>query len=192
MSATPGPGADTAPTPRFFAVSAVKLSVLSIASLGMYDVYWFYQQWKFERAQTGEPLSLFWRAFFSPLFAYSLFKRIRGEGARLTGVPALSAGAMATAYFIMLGCWRLPDPYWLITIFSFLPLLPAQRTANAINAQLTPEAPRNDHFSGANVALIIFGTLILALTLLGLFLPPALDPLTPMTAPLHVARFLTP
>ena len=38
-------------TPVFFAVSILKFIVLSIFSLGVYDIYWFYKNWKLARAR---------------------------------------------------------------------------------------------------------------------------------------------
>jgi hypothetical protein len=159
-----------APSPPYFPVSLVKLSVLSVFSLGIYDIYWFYQHWKRERDATGTKLSPLLRAVFGVIFAYSLFRRIRDAGAHAHVLPSVSAGAMAFAYFIWVGTWRLPDPYWLLSVFSFVPLLPVQRAANAINTQIAPEADRNTQFSGANVALIVCGVLMLSLIVLGLFL----------------------
>jgi uncharacterized CHY-type Zn-finger protein len=65
------------PEPIYFPVSATKFMVLSLCTLGIYQLFWFYRNWKLEKARTGEDMWPFWRAVFSPLFANSLFVRIR-------------------------------------------------------------------------------------------------------------------
>ena len=67
--------------------------------------------------------------------------------------------------------WRLPDPYWLVSYLSFVPLLPVQSAVNRLNSVAAPDAPRNDSYSGANVVMIVVGGLLLALAIFGTFLP---------------------
>ena len=67
---------------------------------------------------------------------------------------------------------RLPDPYWLASIFSFVPLLPVQAAVNRLHETVAPTAPRNDRYSGGNTLTIIFGALLLCLIVLGMLLPP--------------------
>ena len=52
---------------RCVLISTTKLIVMSLFSLGLYHLYWFYKQWKLARDRTGENLSPFSRAFFAPL-----------------------------------------------------------------------------------------------------------------------------
>lgn len=154
-----------------FAVSLGKFAVLSLFSFGVYPVYWFYEHWRSERARTGEDLWVVPRAVFSVLFAYSLFKRIQAQGVSRQ-VPHLEgAGVLAIAFFLINGAWRLPDPYWMLSLLAFLPLLPAQAAANRINRQVAPDAPKNDAYTGANVTLIVLGAIFLLLVIIGLTVP---------------------
>jgi hypothetical protein len=159
--------------PVFFSVSLPKLAILSTFTLGLYDLYWFYQNWKMEQVRNGKPFGLSpgIRAFFAPLSAYSLFKRVNIQLEK-TGVQKVQAGILAFGYFVWVSTWRLPDPIWLISILSFAPLLPIQAAINRLNDTVAPGAPRNDRYSGANIAVIIVGALLLGLILLGLLAPP--------------------
>ena len=67
--------------------------------------------------------------------------------------------------------WRLPDPYWLVSYLSFLPLLVVQRAVNALSAAVAPAADRNDRYSGANVVIIVLGAILFVLVILGAFVP---------------------
>lgn len=171
MEDEPGVPRPSQPAPAYFPVSATKLVVLSLCSLGLYELYWFYQHWKLEYARTEEPMSPFWRAVFAPLFAYSLFRRIQEFGAQRSLDIRYSPGALAATFFALGACWRLPDPFWLVSLLSFLPLMPVRTAVAAINLAHAPEASTNGRFSGGNVVLVIVGGLFLLLALVGTFVP---------------------
>jgi hypothetical protein len=104
----------TGPLP-LFPVATHKFIVLSICTFGIYELYWCYQNWKRLKTSSGENLSPFWRAFFAPLWGFSLFKRIRAEAVS-AGVPVeWNSGVLATFYLVLTITWRLPDPWWLIS-----------------------------------------------------------------------------
>jgi len=87
-------------TPQF-AVSLGKLAILSIVTFGIYDLYWAYQQWDAIRRRENEDLSPFWRAFFAPLWGFSLFPRIQ-KLAEMHHVPVnWSGGALAVVYLLL-------------------------------------------------------------------------------------------
>ena len=64
----------------YLAVSLLKLAVLSICTLTLYELYWFYRQWRSVKAGEGGGISPFWRAFFAVIFCYALFRRVRESG----------------------------------------------------------------------------------------------------------------
>jgi hypothetical protein len=169
-------------TPQF-AVSLTKFAVMSLCTFGVYELYWAYKHWDAQRRREQEDLSPFWRSFFAPLWGFSLLPRL----GRITGAygrPATWSGsALALAYFLLCASWRLPDPLWLVTLLSFLPLLVVQRSINQLNAAVAPDASHNDSYSGLNVVMIIIGGLCLALAILGTLYHPAEAPTqVPVTA----------
>jgi hypothetical protein len=157
--------------PVYFPVSATKLIVLSICSFGLYELYWLYQQWRLERDRTREDVWPFWRAFFGLIFAFSLFSRIQRYGDETSVPVTYSPGWLAAAFVALNISWRLPDPLWLISLLTFLPLLPVRKAIAMINAAKAPRAEVNEKFSWANVALVIGGGLLLLLAVLGTVLP---------------------
>ena len=157
-------------TPQF-AVSLSKLSVMSLCTFGFYELYWCYKQWDAGRRREQEELSPFWRAFFAPIWAFSLFSRIQQLTAK-HGVPATWSGNGLALAFLLLGItWRLPDPLWLVSLLTFLPLLVVQRSINVLNAVVAPSAERNDRYSGANVVVIVIGVILLVFAIWGTLFP---------------------
>jgi hypothetical protein len=156
-----------------FPVATHKFLVLSLCSLGLYQLYWFYQNWTRLKRASGERLSPFWRVAFAPIWNFFLFRNI-GEVAAETGVPfGWSWHALALAWLLLTGLTRLPDPWWLISFGSLLALLPVQRTAQQVNeryAQGVAE-PDNRSYGAANVVWILVGGPLLIFGVIGTFIP---------------------
>lgn len=165
------PAEPQSPVAPYFVVSTTKLAVLSIFSFGFYEIYWFYKHWNCERKRTGEKLLPFWRAVFSIFFAFGLFERISTHTELERVAPLENPGLLGVAFVLLAFATRLPDPYWIVSLFSFVPLLPVQAAANRLQRKTAPDQSRNESYSGANVVLIVIGAILLVLVLLGLFMP---------------------
>lgn len=160
--------ADQAGT-AYFAVSLLKLGVMSVTTLGIYQIYWFYKNWKNAQRIANVDANAPIRAFFYGITSYWLFKLIRDHANSVVPGMAIPAGPLAIAVFVLTAASRLPDPYWLVTFLSVLPLLLVQSAVNRVNWQLAPEADRNARFSGWNIAGALLGGLVVALAVLGMF-----------------------
>jgi Domain of unknown function (DUF4234) len=156
--------------PLFFPVSAVKLVVLSIFTLGIYEFYWFYKNWGLIRKRGNSDISPFWRTFFGYFFCYALFAQVRDQQNKLAGSKPLPAGPLAAGWIILNLLWRLPDPYWLVCFAAVLFLVPVQLAAERINAAVAPGHDRNARFTGWNWVGIAVGVAMLVLVLVGTFL----------------------
>ena len=183
----PHPGAQTAtaqlppavalPVPSaehtFFPVSAGKFVAMSVLTFGIYDLYWSYRNWHRIKARSREDLSPFWRAFFAPLFAFALFERVHEAADRKKLGVGWSAGLLGVLYFLLHALWRLPDPWWTISLLGFAPVLPVVRTIEELHASEPSTEGVNSRYTGANIAAMIIGGLVLLLALLGAFFMPA-------------------
>jgi hypothetical protein len=178
MNPYAAPAANVADTPAlpasepvFFAVSKLKLALMSVVTFGLYEIYWFYKNWKCVQRNYKDNVSAPVRALFYPLVSYPLFKRIREHAAKSGIEGGVPAGALAIAVFALAMLWRLPDPWWVVSLFGFLPLLLVQSTVNEINRKLAPDADANSRFSGANIAALVIGGILLVLGVVGTFIP---------------------
>ena len=74
----------------FFAVSLLKLAVLSTCTCGLYELYWFWRNWNRIRVN-GEPeITPSLRAFFGIFYCYPCFIRIKLAGISRGVIPAPS------------------------------------------------------------------------------------------------------
>jgi hypothetical protein len=166
LDEVPGP-----PDIALHPMSETKLLVMSLVTFGVYQVYWFYRNWKLRNELRGRDVMAPLRAIFSGIFAYSLFEDV-GEEARRVGVsPGWSPVLLGIVYFLMGIATRLPDPLWLLSFLSLIPLYLVQRTINDANARSPRPAPLNDRYSTLNRVGIGLGIICLLLVLLGLFFP---------------------
>jgi hypothetical protein len=84
---------------------------MSLVTLGAYEVYWFYKQWKSVKEWTEASVHPVLGAIFSGLSGFWLFKRVE-DAAREAGVRVGWSGAgMALAYLLLALLHRLPDPW---------------------------------------------------------------------------------
>lgn len=149
--------------PAFFAVSIAKLVVLSICTLGLYELYWYYRNWRLIKAREKTNILPFWRAFFGYFFCYPFFVRVRDHLRPRPGDAKLAAGLLATCWIVTSLMWRLKDPYWLVSTLSFVFLIPVQLAVNHINEVVAPGHDRNSTFSAWNwMAIFLGGVLFLA------------------------------
>lgn len=156
----------------FFAVSVLKLGVMSVCTFNLYQVYWFYKNWQRiaerERAMVW-PLA---RAMFAVIYCYPFFARVRDQEAFSELDSQLSPLPLAIGFIATSVTWRLPDPWDWITLSSFLFLLPVQSHVNRLNALASPSHDRNSRFSGWNWAAVVLGGGLLLLAIAGSLLDP--------------------
>lgn len=146
-----------------FPVATHKFVLLSVCTFGAYVVYWCYQNWIRIKDASGADISPFWRAVMAPVSCYWLFKEIRatavGRGLPIGWHPAV----LATLYFVMSALANLPSEWSLVSVLSVLPLIPAHQATVRINDldAANSSEDRNSRYSGANLAAIVVGGVIL-------------------------------
>lgn len=167
----------------FYVISARKFALLFFATLGVYQVYWFYRHWQQYRLRTGERLLPVVRALFSIFFTHSLARRIDDGIRRGTRHVRWSPSVVATLFVILqilsngldrMAARSIGSPT--TDVLSLLILLPVGWTLWSIQSAANtacqdPDGAGNARLSAANHAWIVFGLLWWALVCFGLFLP---------------------
>ena len=74
------------------------------------------------------------------------------------------------SYFVISILWKLPDPYWLIAFFTFIPMLPLVNAMNTYWQKEEKNLPLKK-YTWWQIVLIIFAIILLILTIIGTFMP---------------------
>jgi hypothetical protein len=161
----------------FYVVSQRKLVVLYILTLGMYGVYWFYQNWaRYNRnaptaQRAGNAIWALPRALFSVFFVHDLFAKVKAHGILNNEVGVWSTKPHATMMVMLLLVSNMLDRAAnkdlgspITDVLSLLILFPLAHqfalAQNMVNISCgDPHAEGNKKFTGANYAWIIFGSL---------------------------------
>ena len=157
--------------PLFFCTSKSKLILMSICTLGIYDLYWVYKNYVLIKKRTGSDIMPFWRAFFAPLWVYGCFHNIKLTANELNVPEKLPIGFLAIAYFLTWVLWKLPDPLWFISMFACLFLVPANQVALAINKRQNAVSANSEKLTAWNWLAMFIGCLILSLAVFVEFIP---------------------
>jgi hypothetical protein len=156
--------------PFYFPVSLTKFVVMNFCTLGIYQFYWFYENWKFIQEREQSEVSPFWRTAFAFIYCYPLFEKIRSSAASLKIGQSFSVQVLAGGWILFSMLWLLPDPYGLVTFLSILFLLPVQQAANRINESLVPGHDRNDRFTVWNTVAVVIATLLFILVVVAIII----------------------
>jgi hypothetical protein len=152
----------------FFPVSVLKFALMSMCTFGLYHIYWAYKQWNRIGSQTGESMLVWARAIFLGIWNFSLFSRVH-SAAELKGVAAGWNYIVLATLVVLLGVtYRLPEPWAMLALLSFLAYLPVIATIEKINVRSGPaEESPNRNFSAWNIVGLVIGLPLLLLSVLG-------------------------
>lgn len=164
----------------FYVVAPFKFCLLFFATLGAYQLYWFYMQWTRYRRHSGETLWAVPRTIFAIFYTHALARRIdkvlRERGERYDWSPSATATLFVIAQIASTASdrWaaRMASP--LADFLSIAMLIPIglcvmalQKAANRASGD--PQGEANRRLSAANYVWLAVGAL-LWLTLLSDYL----------------------
>ena len=151
----------------FFLVGTWKFVALCVVTFSLYQVYWFYQQWRQLRDVGCEDIWPILRTAFAGLFSYWLFDRVAAESDR-QGVPGLASPfLLAGLYFVAISSGYLGAPVWAPMVGTIAILGYVQSCINALPAvQALEPVRRNARFSKLNWAGAAACAVLIALILM--------------------------
>ena len=156
---------------RFYLVSRAKLSILFMATIGLYALYWFYAHWRHFKDVTGENIWPLPRAIFYVFFTHSLFGKVESYLNEQQIEHRWSPMLLATLFVIIsiasnvldrLSYREIGSPFTdfasLLTLpLALLVLLKAQATINlSLNDR---DGTSNNRLTGYNYLWILLGSI---------------------------------
>lgn len=152
-------------------ISLNKFIILSIVTMGLYQVWWAFKAWRFFMQKDHIDIMPAARAFFLIIFLYPLFEKIQSY-AKLQGYSkTFSSGWMFACFFVATLLSRLPDPYWLISILGFVFTIPAFEALNFAKRKSNQFIViEQEKFSTAQIIVIVIFSLFWLLIIFGFYL----------------------
>jgi hypothetical protein len=146
-----------------------KFIVLSITSFGLYPIWWIYKAWRFYQQKENIDIMPAARAIFSIFFLTSLFNKTLYFAKEKGYTENYSSVGLFIGFIVGNLLAKLPDPFWLISIFSFVFLISPFKALNYAKQNsndfiVTEQAT----FSGRQIGLIVVGIIFWVLVVLGM------------------------
>lgn len=177
---------------EYFYLEPKQLVVLSIVTLGFYDLYWFYRNWQAVAKTEQVKIVPASRALFAVFYCYSLFKKILESATKHGFVEEYSAKLLAGGYIFILIVSSIVSQiselesisdftylyiglFWLV--FSNLTVIPMyliQKAINYNNSKINPNYQSAPRFGGGEIFFIIVGIVFFILSVLStvsMFIP---------------------
>ncbi|MDR0970241.1 MAG: hypothetical protein LBM67_06870 [Lentimicrobiaceae bacterium] len=146
-----------------------KFIVLCITSFGLYSVWWIYKAWRFYQQKENLYIMPAVRAMFSIFFLTSLFNKILSFAKEKGYGENFSSIGLFIGFIVGNLLAELPDPFWLISILSFVFLIPPFKALNYAKQNSNEfVVTKQTSFSGRQIGLIVVGIIFFGLVLLGL------------------------
>lgn len=161
---------DVAP---YYSPPTLKIAALSLTTLGIYPVYWFWRNWRAIKRETGGDQWPWARALFSPLWSFLCFSDLRNAASNHRRPLAFAPGLLGVAYFLLNFSSRFPNALWLFALFSFVPLLPVNSLLRRYHHDEGMDMRAYDRFGVWHILVVIFGGLLLLIALVGTFVQGA-------------------
>lgn len=159
--------ADVLDKPVFFAPSTFKLGAMSLATLGLYTIYWFWRNWQAIQRETGEALWPWARALFCPLWSFSCFSRLSDMTRGRRRSLAFPVAALGIAFFLLNLAGRMNNGGSLLALLSFMPLLPVNALLRQYHRDERIDSTRMDRLTIWHILILVLGGAVVLLAVFG-------------------------
>lgn len=150
----------------YYSPSTMKIAALSLATLGLYPLYWFWQNWRAIKRETGGSQWPWARALFSPIWAFFCFGDLRDIAQSRRRQLAFAPGLLALLFFLLNFAGRLPNGGALLSLFTFVPLLPVNSLLRRYHLDEKVDLQRMDRFGVWHILVLLAGGGLLLLAIL--------------------------
>lgn len=139
-------------------ISIEKFIILSILTFGLYEMWWIYKAWLFFKQKENDDTIPAARAIFNIVFLYQLLRKILDFAYETGYDKEYPCGALYACFILTNFLSGLPQPFFLISLATFIFLLPPFRAFNyAIRNMPGVRITEQPNFSLRHIFLIIFG-----------------------------------
>ena len=158
---------------RYSPVRIDKFVILSLVTLGLYPVVWFYRNWRYIKTSEGTSIWPWARALFFPLWYYPMLKRLDVQGKGLLAAAVLILFGIADVLSVgLLDPDSLFDSFLIlafIILLAVLLLIPAVKAINDLNER-SGTRPPSFGWRRRSAAVLVLGLLVNAMAAVGVLI----------------------
>jgi hypothetical protein len=131
-------------------------------------MWWLYKAWRFFKQKEELDIMPAARALFSIFFLHNLLTMILDYSNKHGYSKTYSTSGMFWGFIILNFTARLPEPFWLLSLFSFIFLIPPFKALNYAKQSSTEFIVKEQSsFSGRQIVLIMVGAIFWTLVIIG-------------------------
>jgi hypothetical protein len=139
-----------------------KFILYYIFSFGLYSLYWMYKSWSLLKEEKNLDIWVVPRTIFGVFFIGSLGRHTLNMAKEYGYTKTYNPTVIFAIFFLINSITRkAPNPYDMIYIIGFVPLLPILEASNFYWSSKNPELKVNNKFSVLSIILMILGCLLL-------------------------------
>lgn len=149
----------------YYTVGILKMFTMNLVTLGGFQMYWLWKNFKFVKQDLGNSSWPMWRTLFYPLWAGYLFSFIQADAKHNKLGSLINPLFLGLVFLTINLAVFVPQDsipfYYLLAppLLSFLLLIPADIAARKVNYSRNRASPYHCEFSGWN-KFIILGVLL--------------------------------
>lgn len=153
-------------TLEFYSVPPSKYILLSIATFGLYDIFWFARNFTEIQRQEKSKISPVARGLFA-IFFYSELARKVLSSAKYNGYDKkYNPTTLAFLFFVTVLLSRAPEYFWFLGFLSILTILPTVKAIKFNNEKMG--FPVRHEYSTGEIITLFLGFLVWCLVALGI------------------------
>jgi hypothetical protein len=150
-------------------LSVNKFIILSVVTLGLYDVWWIYKSWRFFQDKEKSDIMPAMRTVFSIFYLIPLFNKILRLAKNNDYKNGYVSVFLFVGFLIISPLSLLPTPFFLVAIFSFIFLIPPFKALNfAVDYCEGFTVIEQNSFSRRQNFLMIIGVILWILVSVGI------------------------
>lgn len=151
--------------------------LFSVLTFGLYDIYWYYKNWKHLKVVKNLTISPGWRTagLFVPIWGIYLIYRFHSDYQNLVIENDIDRNinpiVIVIVVIISSLLVKLPGPYSLLAFINVIALAQVQSVLNRIWLKIQPEYQIRTKLRGSHIIMIVIGSLLWGLVILGMLIP---------------------
>ena len=157
-------------------ISTTQFLILSVATFGLYSLWWMYKAWKIINIQEHKAFRPLLRSLLHLLYLGSLFDRIQKWAVRQGRSSIYSVEGLFVMHWVLIIIGRFDSVWGYISLFDIVLFIQPHKALNyAVKKSKEYQVEEDQSFTKRQLVILFLGSLLWILVLWGEYLFAVLD-----------------